>query len=343
MTRLRSRLGDDTPRRRDIRSGLIGAVVIAALLVGSSVYNSLGIGDKTMVAEFVQAAGLKSGDKVRVAGIQVGRVVAAEVEAGHVAVTLHIDGDLAIGRDARAEIKTSTILGGTYVALDTGHGDELRGSRIALSHTTVPFNLAKIVQDPDYASQFERIERIDTTKVSEAIGVLGDQLGDSPQLAATALDSVGALAKTIDARRGQVDALLKSLDQVAGILDGNRNNILLIMVQAGAIGDRVNERKQMVQSLLDNMAALSRQFQQIGADNDEQLGPMIEQLAVMSAGLEKNRLQLDQLLEVMPIAVRQMNNAFGNGNYGDVWAPWGPITDQMLCGVPGVPIIEGCR
>ncbi|WP_405485189.1 MCE family protein [Nocardia sp. NBC_00511] len=338
-----SRFRSATPARRHRRTGLLGALVIVALLVGSSMYHSLGIGDKTVFAEFAQAAGLKSGDKVRVAGIEVGRVADAEIEGDHVLASLHIDSGLELGPDAAAEIKTSTILGGTYVALVTGHGNGLPGRRITLSHTVVPFNLAKIVQDPDYPSQFDRLEGIDTGKVADAIGVLGTQLGDSPQLAATALDSVGALAKTIDARRGQVEALVKSLDQVAGILDDNRNNILLIMVKAGAIGDRVNERKQMVQGLLDNMATLSRQFQAIGADNDEQFGPMIAQLATMGAGLEKNRQQLDQLLQVMPIAVRQVNNAFGNGNYGDVWAPWGPITDQMLCGVPGAPIIQGCR
>ncbi|WP_405485220.1 MCE family protein [Nocardia sp. NBC_00511] len=333
----------DTQRGRHIRTGVIGAGVVIALLVGSSTYKSFGIGDKTVHAEFAQAAGLRVGDKVRVAGIEVGRVAAARIEGNHVLVGLQIESGLTFGPDARAEIKTSTILGGTYVGLDTGRGDGLPGGRITLSHTVVPFNLAKIVQDPDYSTQFERIERIDTAKVAEAIGVLGTQLGDSPQLAATALDSVGALAKTIDARRGQVEQLLTGLDQVAGILDENRNNILLIMVQAGAIGNRANERKEMIRGLLDNMAALSQRFQQIGAENDEQLGPLIAQLATMGAGLEKNRAQLEQLLQLLPITVRQFNNVFGNGNYGDIWAPWAVFTDQMLCGAPGGPIVQGCR
>jgi virulence factor Mce-like protein len=343
MAALRSRLGTDSPRRRHIRTGLIGAIIIAALLIGSSTYNSLGIGDKRVDAEFAQAAGLKSGDKVRVAGIEVGRVAGARIEADHVLATLQVDSGLQFGPDARAEIKTSTILGGTYVSLETGHGRGLPGGRITMARTEVPFNLAKVVQDPDYPSQFDRLDRIDTKKVSDAIGVLGTQLGDSPQLAATALDSVGALAKTIDSRRDQVDALLKSLDQVSGILDDNRNNILLIMAKAGSIGDSINQRKQMVQGLLDSMATLSHEFRQIGADNAGQFGPMIDQLATMSAGLEKNRAQLDQLLQIMPVTVRQFTNVFGNGNYGDVWAPWGAITDQMLCGVPGAPIIAGCR
>lgn len=330
-------------RGRHIVSGLVGAGVVAALLIGSTTFNSLGIGAKTVHAEFAQAAGLRIGDKVRVAGIEVGRVSEATIERDHVLVSLQVDSGLGFGPDARAQIKTSTILGGTYVALETGDGNGLPGGRIALAHTTVPFNLAKVVQDPDYSSQFGRIEAVDTGKVADAISVLGTQLGDSPELTATALDSVGALAKTIDSRRGQVEELVQSLDRVAGILDENRNNILLIMVSAGAIGNRIDERKQMVQALLDNMATLTREFQQIGAENDGQLGPMITQLATMTAGLANNRDQLDQLLQLMPITARQLGNTFGNGNYGDVWAPWGPITDQMLCGVPGTPIIAGCR
>ncbi|MCC3318190.1 MCE family protein [Nocardia africana] len=334
MTTFGRRIRNRFESNRFFWLGVIGAVLIVVLLVVSSGYKKLGVGTKDVQAEFVQTAGVQTGDKVNLAGVPVGTVAGAKLEGDHVLITLHVNNDVKLGPDARASIKMATLLGARYVDLDPGNGKGLPGNRIHKSNTKVPYDLADVVQIGT-----PKFEALDTQKLAESLKVLGDQIDGSPQLTAQALDSVGALAKTINDRRDQVDGLLKDLDKVTKILGDNRNSLLLVITQGEAIASRVMERQELLKQLLNNTATLTKQLQQIGAENNNQLGPTIEQLNTMAQGLQKNKDNLDKLLTIMPASLRQFNNVFGNGPYGEVGVPW-LFPDNWLC---FARVIEGCK
>ncbi|WP_431965193.1 MCE family protein [Nocardia sp. bgisy134] len=326
-------------KNRYLWLGVIAAGFVALLLVGSSVVSEARLADKTIKAEFAQAAGLRPGATVDVSGIEVGQVRAVRLAGDKVVVDLRVRRDLRLGPNARAAIKMSTILGRLHVELTPGDGKGLPDNVIRLSNTSVPYNLGKVIQDPQYKSSFERIERIDPGKLRQALDVLDQQMGDSPQLTVAALDSIGALAKVINDRRDEVDTLLKSMDQVSQLVADNQNSVLLLLTRGEAIGNAVALRQDLLRQLLDNVAALSALLQEMGVENNDQLGPLIQNLNTMTEGLEKNRENLDRLYEIMPVAMRQFNNALGNGPYGEVWAPW-IFPDNWLCFAQAVP---GCN
>jgi len=330
MTTIKSRFNNN----RNLWLGVLGAILIVGLLVGSSVYKQLGVGENTIKAEFAQTAGVKVGDKVNVAGVPMGHVAGAKLEGGHVLLSLSVNNNVKFGPDAHASIKMATLLGARYVDVEPGDGSGLEGSRIPLSNTSVPYNLADVVEVGT-----PKFEALDTKKLATSLDMINQQMGDSPALMSQALDSVGALAKVMDSRKTEVDGLLKDLDRVTQILGDNRNSALLVITQGEAIANRVMERQGLLRQLLDNVSRLSRQLQEIGASNNNQLGPTIEQLNTMAEGLQKNKDNLDRLLTIMPVSVRQFNNAFGNGPYGEVGLPWG-FPDNWLC---FAHMIEGCQ
>lgn len=321
--------------RRYLWLGVSAATAVLLLLVGSSAVRQARLGDRTIHAEFAQAAGLRAGASVDVSGIEVGAVDTVRLDGAKVLVGLKVRRDLRLGANARAAIKMSTILGKLHVELVPGEGNSLPGNRIPLQNTSVPYNLGKVVRDPQYRASFERIERIDPDKLRRSLDLLTAQMGDSPQLTVQALDSIGALAKVINDRRDEVDTLLKSMDQVSQLVAGNRNSVLLLLTRGEAIGNAVALRQRLLKQLLDNVAELSRLLRDMGVDNQDRLGPLIRDLNTMSEGLTKNRDNLDALYEIMPVALRQFNNALGNGPYGDVWAPW-IFPDNWLCFVGAI-------
>ncbi|MEV0294266.1 MCE family protein [Nocardia sp. NPDC050710] len=330
MTKLKDRFDSN----RYFWLGVVGGVLIVVLLLVSSVYKMLGVGEQTVKVEFVQAAGIKVGDKVDVSGVPVGTVARAELEGSHVLLTLNVDKDVKFGPDARASIKMATLLGARYVDVDPGDGSGLKDKRIPLSNTAVPYNLADVVQIGT-----PKFEALDTAKLAESLNLFNQQINGSPHLVAQALDSVGALAKVVDTRKTEVDSLLKDLNRVTQLLADNRNSVLLVITQGEAIANRVMERQELLRQLLDNMATLTRQLQEIGAENNAQLGPTIEQLNTMAEGLQKNKENLDRMLSIMPPSVRYLANSWGNGNYAEVALPW-LFPDNWLC-FPQV--IEGCQ
>ncbi|MFJ4658832.1 MCE family protein [Nocardia sp. NPDC088792] len=330
MTKIKSLFN----KNRNLWLGVVGVAVIVVLLLGATAYNSIGIGKQTVKAEFVQTAGIKTGDKVSVSGVPVGTVSGAELEGDHVLISMNVDGDVKLGPDAKASIKMATLLGARYIDLDPGDGSGLKGDRIPKSNTVVPYNLADVVQEGT-----PKFEELDTKKLADSLNLINQQMGGNADLTVQALNSVGALAKTINDRKDSVDQLLKDLDRVTKILGDNRNSVLLVITQGEAIANRVMERQNLLKSLLDNISTLSRQLQQIGQENNDQFGPTLDQLNTMAAGLQKNKDNLDRFLSILPPSVRQFNNVFGNGNYGEVGLPW-LFPDNWLC---FAQVNEGCH
>ncbi|MFC9994405.1 MCE family protein [Nocardia sp. NPDC127526] len=330
IAKLKSRFDSN----RNFWLGVLGAVFVVALLIFSSTFRMLGVGEQTIKAEFAQTAGVKVGDKVDVSGVPVGRVAGAELEGDHVLLTLAVSNDVKLGPDARASIKMATLLGARFVDLEPGDGSGLPDDRIPKSNTAVPYNLADVVQEGT-----PKFEALDTQKLAQSLDLINQQLGDTPQLTVQALDSIGALAKTMNDRKDAVDQLLKDLDRVTTILGDNRNSVLLVITQGEAIANRVMERQALLRSLLDNIATLSGQLQAIGAENNDQFGPTLIQLQTMAEGLQKNKDNLDRMLSIMPVSVRTFNNVFGNGNYGEVALPW-LFPDNWLC---FAQVNEGCQ
>ena len=339
--------------------GIIGSLLIFLLVIGSTLFKEAGIGEKTIDAEFEQAAGMTAGQKIRVAGIEVGQVKDLKLDGNRVLATFSIEKGLELGADATAEIKMATILGTQYVALDPGNPDngKLEGR---LLNTKVPFSLAKVVNesDPRYENQFDRLEQIDTKQLAQSLEVLNQQFSDpaacpeevnadnppdEPALCAKlisqSLDSVGVLAGIISERKDQFDALLKNLDQVSTVLSDNRNGVLVVITQGQQIAERVMQRQTLIRELLNNVATLSGQLEEMGLENDNQLGGLIQQLNTLSEGLDKNRDQLARLLQIFPVTARQANNAFGDGNYVNASTGW-LFPDNWLC---FAHVIEGCQ
>ncbi|GAB2524250.1 MCE family protein [Nocardia heshunensis] len=330
MTKLKSRFNAN----KNFWLGVGGVALIAALLLGSTAYKQIGIGQQTIKAEFVQTAGVKVGDKVDVSGVPVGTISGAELEGDHVLITLNVDKKVKLGPDAKASIKMATLLGARYIDLTPGDGSGIKGNRIPKANTVVPYNLADVVQEGT-----PKFEELDTKKLADSLNLINQQMGDTPNMTVQALDAIGALAKTMNNRKDQVDQLLKDLDRVTKILGDNRNSLLLVITQGDAIASRVMERQGLLKSLLDNIATLSGQLQQIGAQNQNQFGPTLIQLNTMADGLQKNKDNLDRMLSILPPSVRQFNNAFGNGNYGEVALPW-LFPDNWLC---FAQVNEGCH
>ncbi|MFI1238911.1 MCE family protein [Nocardia salmonicida] len=330
MSKIRSAFAGN----RNFWLGVIGALCIVLLLVGSSIYQFIGLGKQSIDAEFVQAAGIKTGDKVAVSGVQVGTVSGAKIEGDHVVVTLDVDSSLKLGPDAHAAIKMATLLGARYVDLQPGDGSGLKNKTIPRNNTDVPYNIADVVQVGT-----PKFEALDTKKLAASLNTINSQLGDSPELVAQALDSVGAVAKVVDQRKGEVDSLIKDLNRVTQLLADNRNSILLVITQGEAIANRVMERQSLLRQLLDNVATLTRQLEEIGAQNGDQFGGTISQLNTMAEGLQKNKDNLDKLLQIGQPTARYFNNALGNGNYGSVALPW-LFPDNWLC---FVQVIQGCQ
>jgi phospholipid/cholesterol/gamma-HCH transport system substrate-binding protein len=76
-----------------------------------------------LYASFDNISGLKTGDQVQLAGVQIGKVVNIGIKDYRARVALRVNEGVQIDEDAIAAIKTSGIIGDKYVSIQLGPGD----------------------------------------------------------------------------------------------------------------------------------------------------------------------------------------------------------------------------
>lgn len=326
-------LGRSWRNHRFFWLGAIGAVVLIVVVFATFAISDSGIGKREYTADFSQAGGIRPGDKVRVAGIDVGEVSKTELERDHVTLTMEVDKDVDVRDDGSAEIKLSTLLGQRYVDVKVGDSKEpLKGSRIAL--TQVPYDLQKTIErgTPILAG-------VNAEKLSDSVSALNTQLKDAPGVTRTTLDSLTEMSKVISNRSDQINLLIKDTNSVTDIINSSQYQLSVIVGQGQLLAQKIATRQELIVKLLDGVAALSQQMEALAAENNNQFAPLISNLNTISQGVEKNRDNLRHMLEVLPLTVRSIANTTGSGPYAMGYLPWGIFPDNWLC---AARVVNGC-
>jgi phospholipid/cholesterol/gamma-HCH transport system substrate-binding protein len=99
----------------------IAALALLSLRLGRvELFNSKGY---MLFANFDNISGLKSGDQVEIAGVQVGKVIAISLKDYRAQVAMRLNDGVHVDTDAIASIKTSGIIGDKYVSISLGGGE----------------------------------------------------------------------------------------------------------------------------------------------------------------------------------------------------------------------------
>src|SRR5439155_17441364 len=100
-------------------SAIFAFTVLALLLQGGLLNHRY-----TVHAVFADAAGIRTGDRVSVAGLTAGRVNGVHIENGHVVMDLGVNSGIDLTRDSTADIKIETLLGRRSVELVDGGSNQ---------------------------------------------------------------------------------------------------------------------------------------------------------------------------------------------------------------------------
>lgn len=100
--------------------GIVALAILSLSLGKLSLFPSPGY---TLYASFDNISGLKTGDEVQLAGVQVGKVVDIGIKDYRARVALRVNEGVQIDDQAIAAIKTSGIIGEKYVSIQLGPSD----------------------------------------------------------------------------------------------------------------------------------------------------------------------------------------------------------------------------
>lgn len=325
-----------------VRSGAIGLVVVAAVVLAAfNVENLRFLGSSTVSAHFAEAAGLRAGDEVRVAGTRVGQVRAVELDDAVVRVDFTVDHEVPLGDTSHASIGVATVLGERYVKLEPAGAAPLDGP-IVLERTTVPYQLPEVLADVTRTA-----EELDTERLSLALDSVSETLvATQPDLAA-ALDGVTRLSRTISSRDQALGDLLRSAEGVSGVLADRSDQLVLLVSDANRLLEELQVRRDAVEALLTDVATFSEQLAGIVSDNRDTLGPALDRTNRILEMLHEERDRVAEVLEGVGIYATSLGESVASGPFFNAYlqnlVPGNLVPDVALPDVLPVPSPGGDR
>ena len=302
---------------RDKNPVVVGGVslaVIAVLVFLAFNAQSLPLigGGTVYTAQFSEAAGLKTEDTVRVAGVKVGEVESLSLEDGAVTVEMRIK-DVFVGDQSEAAIQIETVLGAKYVALVPRGSRELRSDdRIPVERTASPFDVVDA-----FNGLAETVQDIDTEQLASSFEVLSDTFSETPDEVRTSLEGLARLSDTIASRDAQLRDLLTATRDVTQVLADRSGEFTQLILDSNVLLREVQDRRALIDSILTTTQDLSRQLQGLVADNRETLTPALQQLSRVTDILSRNRGALAETVNKLEPFVRLFTNVLGNGRWFD--------------------------
>ncbi len=293
------------------RKGLMGVAVVALVIGVGSTFTSVPMlfAVPTYYGQFSDTGGLSLGDKVRIAGMDVGTVKSMDINGDKVEIGYTLGGKT-IGTESRAAIRTDTILGRKNIEIQPRGSQTLppRGM-LPLGQTTTPYQIYDAFLDVT-----RNASGWDTKSVKESLNVLSETVDQtSPHLSA-ALDGVARFSETIGKRDEDVKKLLANANKVATILGDRSTQVNQLLVNAQTLLAAVNERGQAVSMLLERVSSVSNQVEGLINDNPN-LNHVLEQLRTVSDLLVERKQDLADTLTVAGKFITSLAEALASGPY----------------------------
>lgn len=214
-------------------------------------------GARTVAAIFDSVSGLDTGAKVRVAGVPVGKVSKIELRPdGKAKVTMAIDREVQLHRNATARVANLGLLGEKYVELEPGTATaplipqevsvELRGSQPA-SIDDVTNQVAAIAAD---------VKAITASLRGAMAGPEGQQ--NVAEIIENVRNITAQVRELVAANRTNVDATLSNAREITAQLRTSIPRLAeSIEKVANSLSGTVGENRQEIKQVVENMRKLS--------------------------------------------------------------------------------------
>jgi phospholipid/cholesterol/gamma-HCH transport system substrate-binding protein len=252
-------------------------------------------------AVFSNASGIFKGDAVKLAGVDVGRVVGAKIENGRALVSFTVSNRVKLSRDSVVALRWRNVLGQRFLYLYPG-SDRGRffkdGDRVPLSNTENAGDLGEFLNhlgpilraiDPEKANAF--LEAVNTALVGNeaAVGQL--------------LDNGGTLASRLGEMDREIRTLVSSSDTVMSTYAKQNRDIELIIDDLNVLGARLQSMTGDLNSFVVNFAQVQKQLNKLLRENRGNIDGSLANLQAVSGLLARNRGRLAQTLCTLPAGV----------------------------------------
>lgn len=302
MADLRRFLRKSFLERNQVLIGLIGTGAIAAgsafaLLLSGGVFEKT----YTVTAEFADAAGLRSGDDVTVAGLEAGSIGDISIEDGAVVMDLDIRDGVDMPADSRAEIVVETLLGQKAVNLVAGTSDErlADGDVIPLERTTTPI---EIVDLNDISVRL--LEESDAQALEDVMANLTEITDGKEKEIKAVIDGLAEVTEVVVRKKEELRGVISALDTLSQTLAEEDDTIVSIIERYNDVLGNLAERSDDLAALLVNTEGAAHEVTDLVDRNRPEIDAALVSLHETLRVVDNHQLELAALIAYLEESVQ---------------------------------------
>ncbi len=291
--------------------GGVGISLTVGIAVLSLQYDQLPFinSAKNYSAYFAEAGGLRSGAAVQVAGFRVGHVSSVELDGTRVLVNFDVDGDVHLGEQTEANIRTKSLLGAKVLEV-TPRGDGQLSKAIPTERTRAPYQLPDALGDLSAT-----IGGLNTHAVSDALATLSHTFQDTPPDLKLAVQGVARFSATLDARDTQLRNLLANAQKASGVLSERADEVAGLIADSNALLAQLRTESAALRQISANLSAFARQLSGFISDNQTQLRPALDKLNGVLAIIDNRKDRLTLAIKYLNQYAMSLGEAVGSGPF----------------------------
>jgi len=290
--------------------------------------------DQGYRAQFANVTGLKGGDFVRIAGVEVGKVQGIGVnDDGTLTVDFTANDSVVLTQGTRAVIRYDDLIGGRYLSLVEGAGGTKKlnpGSTIPLAQTEPALDLDALI------GGFRPLFRaLSPDEINQLSGQLISALQGQGATISSFLSQTAALTNTLADRDKLIGDVIVNLNTVMGSLAGQSDQFGKGVSALSELVKGLEARKQDIANGLAYTDAAAGSIADLLSQARPPLKDTITQTDRAAGQVMSDHDYFDNLLNTLPDAYQTLNR---QGLYGDFFSFYLCDVVLKLNGKGGQPV-----
>ncbi|CQD22697.1 MCE-family protein Mce3B [Mycobacterium lentiflavum] len=271
---------------------------------------------KTYTAEFMNVSGLKNGNMVRIAGVEVGKVQDIRINSdATVRVEFSADDSITLTEGTKAAIRYDNAFGGRYLSLEEGAA----GTKKLSPGQTIPLARTKPALDLDAViGGFRPLFRaLNPEQVNELSAQLIQAFQGQGPTIGSFLDQAAAVTNTLANRDLLISQVIDNLNVVFGSLGGQSDQLDKAVASLSELIHALAERKTDISNAVAYTNAAAGSMADLLSQAREPLQKVVHETDRAATIAAADRDYLDNLLNTLPDKYQAM---IRQGIYGDFFS-----------------------
>jgi phospholipid/cholesterol/gamma-HCH transport system substrate-binding protein len=294
-------------RRKSVAKPLAFSIIFAVVTVAATTLLGLSIANTSVgasagyYATFTDVTGLRAGDDVDVAGVEVGQVTSIAITGRNQArVGFSVQSGRVLPASVTATIYYKDLIGDRYVNLAPGTGPPgatlAPGDTIPVTQTTPALDLTELFNG--FQPLFEALTPGDVNQLAaEIIQVLQ---GEGTTMD-TLLTNVGSLTTTLADRAKVIDSVISNLNSVVATINTRGGELTSLVTTLQQLVTGLAQDRQPIGNAISAMSSLTNATAGLLGQANPPLAADIKSLGALSSTLADNTPLISTFLKNLPV------------------------------------------